>query len=153
MAEPVQKAHLRRDLGFLHATSLAITDMVGIGPFITIPLFLATMGGPQAMLGWLVGAALAVSGTGLQALLRNPLADPYVLGVSSGAALGAIWALWVGGRVATAPPPVDFLGAARTLESLDLLMDVQGAGNDDDGHEREDRFELGQEIKAQFPFG
>jgi len=59
MAEPVQKAHLRRDLGFLHATSLAITDMVGIGPFITIPLFLATMGGPQAMLGWLVGAGLA----------------------------------------------------------------------------------------------
>ena len=41
----------------------------------------------------LVGAALAVSGTGLQALLRNPLADPYVLGISSGAALGAIVAL------------------------------------------------------------
>jgi basic amino acid/polyamine antiporter, APA family len=60
MAEPVHKAGLRRELGFLHATSLAITDMVGIGPFITIPLFLATMGGPQAMLGWLVGAALAV---------------------------------------------------------------------------------------------
>jgi len=53
------KVGLRRDLGFIHATSLAITDMVGIGPFITIPLFLATMGGPQAMLGWLVGAGLA----------------------------------------------------------------------------------------------
>ena len=50
---------LRRELGLLQATSLAITDMVGIGPYITIPLFLATMGGPQAMLGWLVGAALA----------------------------------------------------------------------------------------------
>src|SRR5690348_1748491 len=59
MAEPGHKTGLRRDLGFLHATSLAITDMVGIGPFITIPLFLATMGGPQAMLGWLIGAALA----------------------------------------------------------------------------------------------
>ena len=50
---------LRRELGLLQSTSLAITDMVGIGPYITIPLFLATMGGPQAMLGWLVGAVLA----------------------------------------------------------------------------------------------
>ena len=50
---------LRRELGLIQATSLAITDMVGIGPYITIPLFLATMGGPQAMLGWLVGAVLA----------------------------------------------------------------------------------------------
>ena len=43
----------------MQATALAITDMIGIGPFITIPLFLATMNGPQAMLGWLVGAGLA----------------------------------------------------------------------------------------------
>ena len=52
---------LRRELGLVQATALAITDMVGIGPYITIPLLLATMGGPQAMLGWLVGAALAFS--------------------------------------------------------------------------------------------
>lgn len=44
----------------VQATALAITDMVGIGPYITIPLFIATMGGPQAMLGWLVGAVLAI---------------------------------------------------------------------------------------------
>jgi APA family basic amino acid/polyamine antiporter len=54
-----QPSHLRRELGLLQATALAITDMVGIGPYITIPLFLATMGGPQAMLGWFVGALLA----------------------------------------------------------------------------------------------
>ncbi|HEX5413457.1 MAG TPA: APC family permease [Terriglobia bacterium] len=59
MAEAGHKAGLRRDLGFFQAVSLAITDMVGVGPFITIPLFLSTMGGPQAMLGWLIGAALA----------------------------------------------------------------------------------------------
>jgi basic amino acid/polyamine antiporter, APA family len=52
---------LRQELGLLQATSLAITDMVGIGPYITIPLLLATMAGPQAMLGWLVGAAVAFS--------------------------------------------------------------------------------------------
>jgi amino acid transporter len=53
------KPGLRRELGLVQATALAITDMVGIGPYITIPPLLATMGGPQAMLGWLVGAVLA----------------------------------------------------------------------------------------------
>jgi iron complex transport system permease protein len=47
---------------------------------------------PRILLGTFVGAALAVAGTSFQALLRNPLADPYVLGISSGAALGAIFA-------------------------------------------------------------
>ena len=50
---------LRRELGLLQATSLAITDMVGIGPYITIPLLLTTMGGPRAMLAWFVGALIA----------------------------------------------------------------------------------------------
>jgi amino acid transporter len=50
---------LRRELGLLHATSLAITDMVGIGPYITIPLLFATMGGPRALLAWFVGALIA----------------------------------------------------------------------------------------------
>ncbi|HEV2419003.1 MAG TPA: APC family permease [Terriglobia bacterium] len=59
MAQGEGSTALRRELGLVQATALAITDMVGIGPYITIPLFLATMGGPQAMLGWLVGAALA----------------------------------------------------------------------------------------------
>jgi APA family basic amino acid/polyamine antiporter len=54
-----EKPGLRRELGLLQATALAITDMVGIGPYITIPLFLATMDGPRAMLGWFVGALLA----------------------------------------------------------------------------------------------
>src|SRR6202012_1460168 len=48
---------------------------------------------PRVALGVLVGAALSTAGAGFQALLRNPLADPYVLGVSSGAALGAIVSL------------------------------------------------------------
>src|SRR6266851_4341689 len=47
---------------------------------------------PRILLAIVVGASLAVAGTSFQALLRNPLADPYVLGVSSGAALGAILA-------------------------------------------------------------
>lgn len=59
MTPESEKPGLRRDLGLMQATALAITDMIGIGPFITIPLFLSTMGGPQAMIGWFLGAFLA----------------------------------------------------------------------------------------------
>jgi len=76
---------------------------------------------PRILLAILVGAALATSGTALQALLRNPLAEPYVLGISSGAALGAIVALWVGGRVAAASPLAAFLGALATTAWVYLL--------------------------------
>ncbi len=61
MSQEQRASHLRRELGLVQATALSITDMVGIGPFITIPLFLSTMGGPQAMLGWLIGAVLALA--------------------------------------------------------------------------------------------
>lgn len=61
MPQTVAQPHLRRELGLIQATALAITDMVGIGPYITIPLLLATMAGPQAMLGWNVGALIAFS--------------------------------------------------------------------------------------------
>ena len=51
---------------------------------------------PRVLLAFMVGGCLAAVGVGLQALLRNPLADPYVLGISSGAALGAAMALLLG---------------------------------------------------------
>ena len=51
---------------------------------------------PRILLSIVVGAALAVAGTSFQALLRNPLADPYVLGISYGSALGAILAVITG---------------------------------------------------------
>jgi amino acid transporter len=53
--------HLSRGFGLLQATALNMSNMVGIGPFITIPLLMASMGGPQAMLGWLTGALIVVS--------------------------------------------------------------------------------------------
>lgn len=76
---------------------------------------------PRILLAMLVGAALATSGTALQALLRNPLADPYVLGISSGAALGAIVSLWAGGRLAAASPLAAFTGALLTTAWVYLL--------------------------------
>jgi len=51
---------LVRGFGLLEATALNMTNMVGVGPFITIPLIIASMGGPQCMLGWLAGAVLAM---------------------------------------------------------------------------------------------
>ena len=51
---------LIRGMGLGSATALNMIDMIGVGPFITMPLVLGAMGGPQAMLGWIVGALLAV---------------------------------------------------------------------------------------------
>src|SRR4029079_1789067 len=52
--------HLPRSFGLLQATALNMSNMVGVGPFITVPLLMAAMGGPQALLGWLVGAAIVI---------------------------------------------------------------------------------------------
>src|SRR4030095_7635852 len=42
------------------ATALNMIDMIGVGPFITIPLIIAAMGGPQAMIGWVIGAVICL---------------------------------------------------------------------------------------------
>lgn len=52
---------LRREIGLWRGVALNMIDMVGIGPFITIPLILSAMGGGRAMLAWLLGALLAIS--------------------------------------------------------------------------------------------
>src|SRR5258708_10921012 len=51
---------LIRGIGLGSATALNMIDMIGVGPFITMPLVVAAMGGPQALLGWIVGALLAI---------------------------------------------------------------------------------------------
>ena len=51
---------------------------------------------PRVVLGWMVGASLGLSGAALQGLLRNPLAEPGILGVSASAGLGAVLALYFG---------------------------------------------------------
>src|SRR6266446_5698211 len=88
---------------------------------------------PRILLGIIVGASLSVAGTSFQALLRNPLADPYVLGVSSGAALGAILALIAEPHLTISPvfaalltPLGAFLGAAATITAVHVLARRQG---------------------------
>ena len=83
---------------------------------------------PRALLAALVGAGLATAGALLQALLQNPLADPYVLGISGGAALGGVAALALGGGLwlgAAAVPVVAFAGA---LGASLLLYAIAAAG-------------------------
>ena len=55
-----QSPKLIRGIGLGSATALNMIDMIGVGPFITMPLVVAAMGGPQALLGWIMGALLAI---------------------------------------------------------------------------------------------
>ncbi|MDI3422850.1 FecCD family ABC transporter permease [Streptomyces luteolus] len=72
---------------------------------------------PRVLLGAVTGAGLAVVGTAMQALVRNPLAEPYLLGVSSGASLGAVVVIVFGVTLfgAVSLPLSAFLGALATL--------------------------------------
>ncbi|HEU5407644.1 MAG TPA: iron ABC transporter permease, partial [Nitrospira sp.] len=77
---------------------------------------------PRVLTGFLVGGSLAVVGVTLQALLRNPLADPYVLGVSSGAALGVSLAILFGiGTTLTFLPGLPLFGFVGSLLSLVVM--------------------------------
>ena len=66
MPESLQSASINapprliRGIGLGGATALNMIDMIGVGPFITIPLIVGAMGGPQAMLGWVLGAGFAI---------------------------------------------------------------------------------------------
>src|SRR5262245_29172562 len=77
---------------------------------------------PRVILGFLVGGSLASVGVMLQALLRNPLADPYILGVSSGSALGVSLAVLFGiGTTAWAIPALPICGFIGGLLALLIL--------------------------------
>lgn len=81
---------------------------------------------PRVVMGLLVGAALATAGAVFQALLRNPLADPYVLGVSGGAALAGIAVLALGGVVALPTQSVPIAAFVGGIVATALLYWVSG---------------------------
>ncbi len=98
---------------------------------------------PRIFLSSLVGAALAVAGAAFQALLRNPLADPFVLGVSSGASLGTILysilaASWGAGEAAAGlaygRPLAAFAGAAAVVAAVYFV--AGGNGRAGEGSQR-----------------
>lgn len=80
---------------------------------------------PRAFLGLVVGATLGLTGAGLQGLLRNPLAEPGLIGASSGAALGAVLVFYFG-LAAGSAMLVPLGGVAGALASLALLYLLAG---------------------------
>lgn len=83
---------------------------------------------PRALLAALVGAGLAASGSTLQGVLRNPLADPFVLGVSGGAALGATLAFALGlATVGQASPGVAGVLARLSAPAVFAFLGAAGA--------------------------
>ncbi len=109
---------------------------------------------PRVLLGSLVGAALALAGTAFQSLLRNPLADPYVLGVSTGASMGTIlyslFTGWIGfaaisSAVVYGRPLAAFLGAAFTVGAVYVI-----AGGSSRSGESSQRLLLSGIVLASF---
>ena len=108
---------------------------------------------PRIVLGLLVGAGLAATGASFQGLFRNPLADPYIIGASSGAALGASIGILSAGRAGLAAlslsspssyiPVFAFIGAVITVIFVYALSTV-------DGHVPTDAFLLAGVVVGSF---
>ena len=86
---------------------------------------------PRTIFAMLVGAGLAICGTAMQSLVLNPIADPYVLGISSGASLGATAAVMLGSTETTFYTVAVYYGAAgirRTRHTIPaaLAADITG---------------------------
>ena len=89
----------------------ALAALFGGGDDVT-RLIVRDVRGPRIAVASCAGAALAMSGATLQGVLRNPLAEPYLLGVSGGAAVGAVLITAAGGTALFAIAPAAFAGAA-----------------------------------------
>lgn len=122
-----------KNIALIAATLLTLVLAVGVGPshialadFTSSPIVL-DLRIPRAVLGLLVGGSLAVSGAGLQALVRNPLADPFLMGLSGGAGLGAVAAIALHLSGPWALPLAAFAGALITMVLVYRLGLVAGA--------------------------
>src|SRR5438552_14923632 len=81
---------------------------------------------PRVLLAFLVGGSLSVCGAALQAMIRNPLAEPYLLGLSGGAGLGAVIAIATAATGPWAVPVAAFVGAAAAVALVYRLSLVAG---------------------------
>jgi iron complex transport system permease protein len=81
---------------------------------------------PRVALAFLVGGSLGISGAALQAMIRNPLAEPYLLGLSSGAGLGAVIAITSRAAGPWAVPLAAFIGALAAVALVYRLSLVSG---------------------------
>ena len=114
-------------LGLLLAGTLVASLWLGSAEHATTDIVLQIRL-PRAVLAALVGAGLATAGALLQALLQNPLADPYVLGISGGAALGGVVAVGLGWGVGVGSMSVPLIAFLGALAATALLWAVAGSG-------------------------
>ncbi|MEZ5308155.1 MAG: iron ABC transporter permease [Pyrinomonadaceae bacterium] len=124
---------LIRHLGILAGFAALLLVMIGLGlafgsepvsllaPTASEQAILWQIRLPRVLLGAAVGACLASAGAGLQSLLRNPLAEPYLLGVSNGAALGTMAALFFAGAIGFLQPVLAFVGAVFSIATVYAL--------------------------------
>jgi iron complex transport system permease protein len=132
-AEPVP-AVLLGALAALAALAFVVSLLVGPAGFARVPsgeagaIIFWEIRLPRAILGALVGAALGLSGAALQGYLRNPLAEPSLVGVSGGAALGAVLAIHLGlsQAFALALPIGGLIGAAVAMLAVVVLAGAHG---------------------------
>lgn len=108
-------------VGLVVLAVLTLTDLLYGGAGMEVIRLLRL---PRALTAVLAGAALALAGSQMQSVLRNPLADPHIMGVSSGAALGAALATMLGGSATASGLTIAgaaFIGAAGAA-SLIMIM-------------------------------
>jgi iron complex transport system permease protein len=118
------------------ATLVALVASVVLGPA-RVPLgdlfrsdIVWNLRVPRALLAFLVGGSLGVAGAALQALVRNPLADPFLLGLSGGAGLGAVLAIALHISGPWALPIAAFIGALAALGLVYRMGLIGGAALD-----------------------
>ena len=91
------------DVPFDTVVRVLAHKLFGYGDISDIPTYMVSivwrLYTPRALLGLIVGVGLAMVGVVMQAMVQNPLADPYILGISSGASLGATFAILMGATV------------------------------------------------------
>ena len=125
------------DIPFETVVRILGYKMFGIGDVSDIPTYMVSivwrLYAPRALLGLIVGVGLAMVGVVMQAMVQNPLADPYILGISSGASLGATFAILMGATVLAGTMFQDFgveafafLGAIGSSAFVFILSSIGG---------------------------
>ena len=110
----------------LVVAGLALVASVLIGPAGLQSAIVWNLRAPRALLAFLVGGSLGAAGASLQALVRNPLADPFLLGLSGGAGLGAVLAIALHLPGPWALPIAAFVGALAALVLVYRLGRIGG---------------------------
>ena len=108
------------------AAIVALAASVLFGPAGLQPDIVWNLRAPRTLLAFLVGGSLGAAGASLQALVRNPLADPFLLGLSGGAGLGAVLAIALHLPGPFALPIAAFIGALAALALVYRLGRIGG---------------------------